>query len=76
MSKKTNTPSTSSETPERLIPLSRWNDYHDWPPVGGMRHIRFNAKKKQAAHCFVKKGSLVLVRERTFLVWASLSDAA
>lgn len=62
--------------PERLIPLKAWDKYHDWPPIGGLRHIRFYSKKKRASHVFVKKGGLVLVRERAFWEWASNGDAS
>ena len=79
MTRKTtdiNGTNTNNNTHERLIPLSKWPDYHPWPPLGGMRHIRFYAEEKGATDCFVKKGGCVLVRERKFLEWASLSDAA
>ena len=67
---------TKGNQPERLIPLKDWHHYHPWPPLGGMRHIRFYAEEKGATDCFVKKGGCVLVRERKFLEWASMSDAA
>ena len=25
----------------RFIPVSKWNEFHEWPPVGGMRHLIF-----------------------------------
>jgi hypothetical protein len=65
-----------NNTPDRLIPIKLWPQYHPWPPEGGLRHIRFFSEKKNACHCFVKKGGRVLIRERTFLEWASTSDAA
>jgi len=67
---------TNNNHPDRLIPLNKWHEYHPWPPIGGMRHIRFFREEKNAAHCFVKKGGRVLVRERAFLDWVSTSDAA
>lgn len=67
---------TDKNTLERIIPLSKWHEHHPWPPLGGMRHIRFYQEEKNAAHCFVKKGNRVLVRERKFLEWLSTSDAA
>ncbi len=63
-------------TPDRLIPMNKWEEFHPWPPIGGMRHIRFYAKEKGATDCFVKKGSRVLIRERAFLEWASVNDVA
>jgi hypothetical protein len=29
----------------RLIPVNDWNEYHQWPPVGGLRHLIFHAEK-------------------------------
>ena len=23
----------------RFIPASKWNEFYEWPPVGGMRHL-------------------------------------
>ena len=28
----------------RLIPVTKWNDYHPWPPIGGLRHLIFYEK--------------------------------
>lgn len=27
----------------RLIPVTKWNEHHDWPPIGGLRHLIFHA---------------------------------
>lgn len=67
---------THSEPLERLIPINAWPKFHAWPPAGGLRHIRFFAEEKGATDCFVKKGGRVLVKERTFLNWASTNDCA
>ncbi|MDG5469957.1 hypothetical protein P9J64_16685 [Deltaproteobacteria bacterium IMCC39524] len=67
---------TNNDQPDRLITIEKWPDFHPWPPVGGLRHIRFWAKDKGATECFVKKGGRVLVRERKFLEWASTTDAS
>ena len=64
----------ASSTPDRLIPFKCWPELHKWPPIGGLRHIRFYAKEKGAADCFVKKGRRVLILERKFLEWASRND--
>lgn len=63
-----------TSTPDRTISLVDWPKFHPWPPVGGLRHIRFWAKEKGATDCFVKKGGRVLVRERKFLEWATSTD--
>lgn len=68
------TTSGDNNTIDRLIPIELWPEYHIWPPVGGLRHIRFYAEEKGATDCFVKKGGRVLVRERKFFDWASCND--
>jgi hypothetical protein len=30
--------------PTRLIPATQWNEHHQWPPLGGLRHLIFNAE--------------------------------
>lgn len=61
---------------DRLIPLTAWPKFHPWPPIGGLRHIRFHAEEKGAAECFVKRGGRVLIREGRFIEWASGNDGA
>ncbi len=33
----------------RLIPIERWNEFHDWPPIGGLRHLRFYSEPRITA---------------------------
>lgn len=51
----------------RLIPLTKWNDYHVWPPQGGLRHLVFHSKTKGCEDCFIRVGRRVLVNEKKFL---------
>ena len=41
---------SAKQTPEykstRWIPVPKWNDYYDWPPPGGIRHLIFNAEER------------------------------
>lgn len=55
------------QTQTRLIPLTRWHEYHVWPPIGGLRHIRFHQSTKGFDDgVFVKVGRRVLVDEARF----------
>lgn len=55
----------------RLIPLTNWNDFHCWPPSGGLRHLVFHAHSN-GFHKVVKRiGRRVLIDEEAFFVWAS-----
>lgn len=55
---------------KRLIPVTKWNEYHPWPPVGGLRHLIFFEKKNGFAHCVVRLGRRVLIDEERFFEWA------
>ncbi len=50
----------------RLIPVSKWNQYHDWPPQGGLRHLIFNEKSNGFSSAFKRVGRRVLVDEKEF----------
>jgi hypothetical protein len=50
----------------RLIPLTRWNEFHAWPPQGGLRWLMFNRNRNGFADAFVKCGRRVLIKEKTF----------
>lgn len=56
----------NADTERRLIPVTKWNDFHAWPPQGGLRHIRFYSETNGFARAFKKVGSRVLVDERAF----------
>jgi hypothetical protein len=55
---------TTSTT--RLIPAANWNDYHVWPPPGGLRHLIFNAQTNGFVSAFKRVGRRVLVDEAEF----------
>lgn len=50
----------------RLIPLTDWNQYHTWPPQGGLRHLMFHRESNGFAQAFVKCGRRVLIKEKAF----------
>lgn len=54
------------ENQNRLIALADWPRFHAWPPVGGLRHLRFNQSAKGFSGAFVKIGRRVLVDEQKF----------
>lgn len=59
----------------RLIPVPRWNDYHVWPPIGGLRHLIFNEATNGFSECVVRVGRRVLIDEEKFFAWATKSRA-
>lgn len=60
-----NTPSN------RMIPVARWNDYHDWPTVGGLRwHYSQRERNGMAeARVVYRAGGRLLVDEAAFFGW-------
>ena len=66
--------SAPAETP-RLIPVPRWNEYHDWPPPGGLRHLIFRASSNGFERAFVRVGRRVLVNEGEFFAAVAARNA-
>ena len=60
----------------RLIPASRWPDYHPWPPIGGLRHLIFNAEKNGFAAVIRRCGRRVLIDESAFFDWIDANGGA
>lgn len=58
----------TTKTP-RLIPVPKWNDYHTWPPQGGLRHLIFNAKRNGFERVIKRAGRRVLLDEQAFFEW-------
>lgn len=59
------------EQPSRLIPLTRWNDFHPWPPLGGLRHLAFNREENGFSRCVRKVGRRLLIDEAEFFAWVA-----
>jgi hypothetical protein len=53
-------------TPTKLIPATHWNKHHDWPPIGGLRHMIFNQDTNGFKRAFKKIGRRVLIDEAAF----------
>lgn len=54
----------------RLIPLTKWPDYHDWPTVGGLRHLVFYSQQLGFDKVIRRVGRRVLIDEDAFFEWA------
>lgn len=53
----------------RLIPVPLWNKFHQWPPVGGLRHLIFNARFNGFSSVIRRAGRRVLIDEQAFFKW-------
>lgn len=53
----------------RVIPLTDWQKYHPWPPLGGLRHLAFHAKTNGFERVIRRAGRRVLIDEMAFFEW-------
>lgn len=53
----------------RLIPLSKWNAYHDWPTQGGLRNMVFFSSTNGFEKVIKRVGRRVLIYEKAFFEW-------
>lgn len=60
---------TVSAPRTRLIPLTDWVKHHNWPPVGGLRHLVFFEKTNGFANVVKRIGRRVLIDEIAFFKW-------
>jgi len=58
--------SRSNNQPRGDVPATRWNDYYDWPPPGGLRHIIFHADQNGFASAIKRVGRRVLIDPEKF----------
>ena len=59
----------TSEATTRFIPVAKWNEYHPWPPQGGLRHLIFFEKSNGFDSVVVRIGRKVLIDEEAFFAW-------
>lgn len=52
-----------------LIPPAIWNQYHPWPPIGGLRHLIFHAQSNGFNKVVRRVGRSVLIDEEAFFTW-------
>lgn len=59
----------------RLIPATQWNEHHQWPPLGGLRHLIFNAESNGFKKVIKRCGRRVLIDEAAFFEWMEEQNA-
>jgi len=61
---------TNTYIRDRLILLTKWNQYHSWPSTNGLRHLVFH-EKNNGFHTVIRRvGRVVLINEKEFFIWA------
>ena len=53
----------------RFIPVTDWNKFHPWPPLGGLRHLVFHAASNGFNSAVRRCGRRVLIDEAAFFAW-------
>ncbi len=72
--------SSNNRTTPRLIPVTEWNQHHEWPPQGGLRHLIFHTKDRKNSSgqttqrngldvALVRVGRRILIDEAKFFKW-------
>jgi hypothetical protein len=62
--------SLSIEKPTtRFIPVTRWNQYHEWPTQAGLRYYIFHASSNNFNSVIKRIGRRVLLDEKAFFEW-------
>lgn len=59
-----------------LIPVPDWNNHHPWPPIGGLRHLIFNAHTNGFNKVIRRIGRRVLIDEAAFFEWVDEQGGA
>ncbi|GAA4400265.1 hypothetical protein [Quisquiliibacterium transsilvanicum] len=60
----------------RHIPANDWPNHHPWPPIGGLRHLIFNAKSNGFDQVVRRIGRRVLIDEQAFFAWVDRNGGA
>ena len=68
MPERSKTPAAEAHAP-RLILLTRWSEYHPWPPLGGLRHLVFHARSNGFDRVIRRAGRRILIDEEAFFAW-------
>jgi len=56
----------------RLIPLARWNDYHDYPTVSALRQYKFHKDINgfdEVLEPGGENGNRILINEDKYFIW-------
>jgi hypothetical protein len=60
----------------RFIPVTDWNKFHVWPPLGGLRHLVFHGASNGFDAVVRRCGRRVLIDERAFFDWVERQGVA
>ena len=64
----------SNPKANRVVPITKWNDYHDWPTPGRFRWLIYTSHKTGADYFIRRAGRRVLICEKSFFEWVNMSE--
>lgn len=64
-----NTETAETQTRRRLIPVTKWNEYYEFPTVPGLRWLIFNEKENGFSRCVRRIGRRVAIDEAEYFRW-------
>jgi len=53
----------------KLIPVTKWNNHHEWPTEAGLRYYIFNAEFNGFNKVMKRVGRRILIDETQFFDW-------
>ena len=59
----------------QLCTVKQWAERHPWPPIGGLRHLIFNAETNGFNKVIRRIGRRVLIDEDAFFNWVNTQGA-
>ena len=71
-------PNNQEVKKSRLIPLAKWNDYHDFPTVSALRQYKFHSKTNgfdEVLEPGGENGNRILINEDKFFLWQKTKNS-
>lgn len=67
--KQTTEITQETQNRDRLIPVTKWNDYYDFPTLNGLRQLIFREHQNGFNKVVRRVGGRVLIKEDEFFKW-------
>jgi hypothetical protein len=67
---------TNNSINTRLIPLSKWNDHHDYPTVSALRHLVFFEEQNNFSKVLRRLGKRIYIDEKSFFEWVDAQNSS
>jgi hypothetical protein len=60
---------------DRLIPVTKWNDYYDYPTLNSLRWLIYNEQSNGFHEVVRRVGSRVMLKENAFFEWVEKQNS-